>query len=705
MIELYVFVILSSIGYIISKKPQTPSIQNNNDYSKSSSLYEKSKPTMYDNNQHRSAQIHKKQVESKYNCSSVIENVTKNDQSNSQMYSRLSGEHIEHFEHNNMKPFFGGTVKQNLDVNTNATTLENHTGVSNTRIDKNENICFTDQHVNNNRNINGPSMYEIQTDRLKNSISKKNNNFQTHEQVQVGPGVNPGNKFENLPSGGFQQKEYRDILEKSYKTIDELRVLSNPQTTYSPPVLQGKKHTKRSDTPNLAKNKVDRFYEKSEKHLFKTTGSVTKNTHRSCNILSDNNRTTTSNKSYTGNAFDNSGVNQTTSSAHTKRNKNSLKNYGVRNASTHNLGNSKDDYGRENIQVYSNERDVTHTRTHQGNFSSFVKSFIMPIQHSISPTMKEYTIAHPRPSGNFNGPNKQTIYDPTDTAKTTLKETLIHDENTGHIKVYNKQTIYDPTDVARTTIKETMINDTITGNINLLPKSIVYDPQDVSRITTKEILPNYNNDVNIRGAVKQTIYDPTDTAKTTVKETTIDSHRDGNINSLQQGNAYENTKMNPKITNKQFTSDFKYSGNPQKEQSDGYKNASVKVPVTNKQFTSDNHHIGSADTTTTANKSYENIYNAVMNEHKESILQSRKPSDTSTKINAGKDFINLTNIKDYVDNSFQSTYITNIHDKMLDKNSINVTKKPVSCNLDRLDPAIVESFKSNPYTQSLSSAV
>ena len=703
MIELYVFVILSSIGYVLSKKPHTPSIQKHHD-----KIYNKSKPIMYDNNQQHSAQLHKQQVENKYKCSNIIENVGKNDnQSNSpqQMYSRLSGEHIENFEHNNMKPFFGGTVKQNLGVNTNSTTLEHHTGISNTKIDKNENVCFTDQHINNNMNINAPNMYEIQNDRMKNSLSKRNNNFQVQEQIQVGPGVNLEHKFENKPSGGFQQQEYRDIVEKTYKTIDELRVSSNPQKTYSPPLVQGKKHIKRSTTPNVTKNKVDRFYEKSKKHLFKTTGAVTKNTHRSCNIINDNNRTTTSKIPYTGNAFDNSGINQTTASAHTKHHKHSLKEYGVRNASTHHQGNSDHDYGRENIQVYSNERDVTHTRTHQGNFGSFVKSFIMPIQHSILPTVKEYTIAHPRPRGNFNGPNKQTIYDPTDTAKTTLKETLIHDENTGNIKVYNKQTIYDPTDIARTTIKETTINDTVTGNINLLPKSIVYDPQDVSRITTKEILPNYNNDINIKGTVKQTIYDPTDIAKTTVKETTIDSHRDGNINSLQQGNAYENTRMNPKITNKQFTSDFTYSGNPEKEQSDGYKNTSVNAPITNKQFTSDNHHIGSADTTTTANKSYENIYNAVMNEHKEHVLKSRKPSNTSTKINAGKDFINLTNIKEHVDNSFQSSSITNIHDKILDKSAINVTKKPISCNLDRLDPLMVNSFKSNPYTQSLTSAV
>ena len=42
-------------------------------------------------------------------------------------------------------------------------------------------------------------------------------------------------------------------------------------------------------------------------------------------------------------------------------------------------------------------------------------------------TKKENVNGNPRPNGNMNAqiPNKQTVYDPNDVARTTIKETLI----------------------------------------------------------------------------------------------------------------------------------------------------------------------------------------------------------------------------------------------------------------------------------------
>ena len=44
-------------------------------------------------------------------------------------YSRLTGSKIENFSHNNMVPFFGSRIRQNLSDNSNATILEKYTGV------------------------------------------------------------------------------------------------------------------------------------------------------------------------------------------------------------------------------------------------------------------------------------------------------------------------------------------------------------------------------------------------------------------------------------------------------------------------------------------------------------------------------------------------------------------------------------------------
>ena len=47
-----------------------------------------------------------------------------------------------------------------------------------------------------------------------------------------------GQNYGNKGVGGFHQYDIQDIARP--KTVDELRVLSNPKTTYKQPVLNGK---------------------------------------------------------------------------------------------------------------------------------------------------------------------------------------------------------------------------------------------------------------------------------------------------------------------------------------------------------------------------------------------------------------------------------------------------------------------------------
>ena len=58
-----------------------------------------------------------------------------------------------------------------------------------------------------------------------------------------------------------------------------------------------------------------------------------------------------------------------------------------------------------------------------------------------------------------NVPNKQTVYDPNDVARTTVKETTLHETGDQNVTNVKKQTIYDPNDVAKTTIKETTLHE------------------------------------------------------------------------------------------------------------------------------------------------------------------------------------------------------------------------------------------------------
>jgi hypothetical protein len=91
-----------------------------------------------------------------------------------------------------------------------------------------------------------------------------------------------------------------------------------------------------------------------------------------------------------------------------------------------------------------------------------------------------------------------TVYDPNDTARTTIKETTIDNDYMGIMGLGEAQprlTVYDPNDVARTTIKETTIDNDYIGIMGVgdqAQKLTVYDPDDVARVTGRNTLADWD---------------------------------------------------------------------------------------------------------------------------------------------------------------------------------------------------------------------
>jgi len=599
--------------------------------------------------------------------------------SNPSYESRLSGQKIpmDDFSHNNMTPFFGGSVKQNtdLDNNVNNVILENYTGVGEIyNIEKQENLCFADVRQNSDTaTTKDTNSYEEEYARMMKSTMRTNE--MPFDKINVGPGLNGG--YDDKPTQiGFQPDTREFALPKN---VDELRVASNPKETYKGRLLAGQKETKRGLQPKVEKNRVDTFTEMSPDRYIRTTGAYLKDKHRSCHIIKETNRKKST--SYTGNVYKNIGNEQTSKLQPTK--KKILDKFDVRNVDIDYQGKGKEfDHGRKNILVYNNERDVTSTRTYEGNLTTYVKSIIAPVQDIFKVTTKEYTIANAREFGQM-----QTSFP-------------------------NKQTTYDPNDVARTTIKETNIHDTRTGDVVGEKKSIVYDPDDVTRTTLKETLPSYDNVINMKGgAKKQTIYDPDDVTKTTIRETTENNDHHGNITTLEGAGGYETNDMDAPNTNRQFTSDKEYMGTgPYKEHRNGYLNKNVEAEPTQKQFLSDNEHFGAATSSDKKQMSYIDIYNATINEVKEELLKSRKPTKNNVKISSGGDTLNMESNKH--DCERESTRNTNnierITNEPVTTDFLNLTQNKFDvddrCD-DRLDPDILKAFHENPYTKPLNDAV
>ena len=686
MIELYIFLTLGGLGYILTRtKSNNINIINNR------------KPEYVNNvyNSNYLKQIKKKEFEKGNKAFKLSETPEKskvissnyrdiiNKKKEKSYESKLSGENIdiEKFKHNNMTPFFGSSVKQNMDHNVNDSILEKFTGVGDLfKTEKQEALCFADIKDNVGDVYGNQPNYEDRYNRMKDTINNSKNNELPFEKINIGPGLNKG--FDDKGSDGFHPDTREYMLPK---TVDELRVQSKPKETYEGRVLSGQKELKRGYLGKVNKNKVERFYENSSDRYLKTTGAFKKDSFRPCHIVKDTNRKTST--EYKGNLYKNIGNEQSKKLQPTK--KTILSEFGYRNTDLTNKGKgSSEDYGKHNILVYNNERDVTSTRTYEGNLTSLVKSIIAPIQDSFKPTTKEYTVQNVREFGEIQQVRPE------------------------------KQTIYDPNEVARTTIKETLIHDTRTGPISSEIKSIVYDPDDISKTTLRETLPNYDNSHSFKGgAHKQTVYDPNDPMKTTIKETTEDSKRDGNVGNLEGGGGYETNDMEAPNVSRQFISDEEYMGaGPSIQNQDGYMNKDIQMETTQREILNDIEHYGMA--TAGSDKkfmSYTDIYNATINEIKEDLIKNRKPTKVNAKLPSGGDNINMENKKTDCEreNLRDANNIEKIYDQPIDSTFVTLTQDKFNVmqvddtmnDLDtRLDPDILKAFNENPYTKPLNSS-
>ena len=511
--------IIGTLGYMLSNQPNP---KKNNDPQKNID-YDK----IYKDN------VTEKFIESRNNKQEFYNDADKG----GRYISSLTGTEMkkEAFTHNNMTPFFGGSVKQNTYEKSNEPILDSHTGNNRFSLKKTEKKPMFELNRNIN-NINGtPNMTGEIVDRYLPS-QKKTNELPT-EQLRVGPGLNQG--FTHIPTGGFHQGNKIDHIIP--KNIDELRVLTNPKLSYEGRVISGKSVTQNtSKMGTLNKYGPKKFKENTSDDYFTTVGAVTKGKQRATIIVKDTHRKKTA--SYVGSGAPATMKQTKFNSIYRKPTKQATLSNGVRNAHLVDKWNNKKiaDYGKKSIIPTSNEREITGTRTHTSNFTSIVKALVAPIEDTFRTTRKENVIGNIRESGNYNSKhNKQTVYDPNDVARTTIKETNIHNNHSGNMNGPQRLTIYHPNDVTRTTVKETNIHNNHSGNMNGNEQFTVYDPNDVARTTIKETNIHNNHSGNINGPEGLAVYDPNDVTRTTIKETNIHNNHSGNMNGNEHSTVYD----------------------------------------------------------------------------------------------------------------------------------------------------------------------
>ena len=637
--------------------------------------------------------------------------------------SPLSGEPInkEGF-HDNMVPFIKNKNQQNTSYNSYTNTLGRHTGTDETyRPKKQEVKSFFDVTPNNSYVYGSPSFTDsVGRDRY--IPSQKRTNEKPFQDIRVGPGLAAGYTAE--PIGGLTQANTRDYILP--KNTDQLRNLTNPNITYEGRIISGLKSAQRGLQAKIVKQRPETFY-KSSAERGNRSSAIKASKLREKYYMKPTQKE--NQREYYGGIGQSEIRKPRKEGAYRKSTKNNYMTPTPRNAyredgwniNDDKITNSVGDYGKHSIENKANERDTTQDRMHLNNLSISVKKLITPITDFFRRTRKENAIGNIRPEGNMNAmmPSKQTVYDPNDIARTTIKEQTIDNEYEGALSANKKHTVYDPNDIARTTIKEQNIDNDYLGQLTGEKRNTIHDPNDIARTTIKE--QNINNNtpyinMNPQQPRSVRIYDPEDIAKTTLKEVTIDNDHSGFIGAQQtlKSGGYTSTSVDMKNTNRQFTTDWYYQGIADGETGTGtgrgYLAAKYEAKNTNRQFLNDYEWEGPAKHYSNKPQSYDDMYNARMNPNKEEIALGREPTQESVKLGSGVDLVNIMHRRIEADQiNIREPAETFIYNAPPQKNNCGLTrvksKLPENTNRERINPEILNAFKENPYTQSLSSSV
>ena len=610
----------------------------------------------------------------------------------------------EDYFHNNMKPFLRGQVTQNTDIERMSNYTDRMTGNDTLYIKKRETQCLfkpeIDEQVCTKGMKNNDEFYKS---RVIEPLSK-NNEFPI-QPIRVAPGLNRGYSSEGV--GGFQQFD-----SSKYGAPPDLQAIK-PKTdqtskTFEIP-FQGPKTnnvTKRSMLTNISKHLPDKTFQQTHDNLFVTGGAVTKPTTRPVQNIKNTNATI-AHIDYKGHAKD-----------------------------TQLLQSIHNDYGKSNVIVYDNERQTYETKTIVSNLTSLVNAVINPLVDTMKNSIKEYLIDAPRQEGMLYPqiPNAITVHDPTDTARTTIKETTITDSDNLNLKAEDG-TYTMLQDYAKTTTKETTIHDS--DNLNLKAEDGTYTMiQDHPKTTTKETTIHDSDNLNLK-AEDGTYTMIQDDQKTTTKETLIHDSIKLNVKGSDKtytslydkpkittnqtiavkdvyrnigGTIYKTLLYNPdiiaKTTTKQTTlhKTQGFIGGILEGLFGAYLNTNTEAKNTNKQFTH-NDYKGGITTNISNQTSHLATDNAEIDGTRENIMiaAGHTPNggqSSLNKINNGT--INMKSNKAIIESEMQR--VTHNPDKLYqntpNSNIYGITKEKNQLNsyTDYLDPsAILSALKDNPF--------
>ena len=340
-------------------------------------------------------------------------------------FTSLTGEQVEkdHFKHNNMVPFFGGSIRsKKLEANGNESILDNYIGSGSNYITKQEQAPM----FKPGENYQYPNGTPNTTDFMRSRVnpSQLMANIKPFKEERVGPGLNLGYTTEG--AGGFNSGMMSRETWNA-KTVDELHVLTNPKSTGN--VILGYEGPANSAIKTMGshgkqeKNRVERDFEMTQDRLFTTTGAERGPTQRSEQIDRNVTRPHTT-TSYSGGAtYGNSSI--YVDGEHNDPHRIQLDSYPISGVSAVGTGNAKTyDYGVQSKMAYPNNRSSNNQDGYFGSVGGVINAAVAPLLDILKPTRKENVIGNLRPYENAKAEvSNSYLYNPNDKPLPTIRET------------------------------------------------------------------------------------------------------------------------------------------------------------------------------------------------------------------------------------------------------------------------------------------
>ena len=348
-----------------------------------------------------------------------------------EVYS-LTGNYLnsDQFKHNNMIPFNGGKVKgRTYDMNISESVLDNMIGSGSQVIKKIEQAPLFKPEANMQWAYGMPNQSDFYQSRVNPAM--KNNNVKPFDSITVGPGLDQGYGI-NGSNGYNSGMEARDKWLP--KTVDQLRVETNPKLEYELINHEGPANSSIKNTPTtqllgrVEKQRPDTFFINTQDRWLTTTGAEKGETLRPIQEMGVVRRNDIETE-YMGPAGATDIKAATAPENFEPSKRHEVISCGVNHSRATGQGNhtDKDIFLRSHTNYENNRSTVRQPETLRSGFSGAIGAVIAPLMDFLKPTRKDETINNVRIYGEATSSvPKGYVYNPQDATATTVKETTLY---------------------------------------------------------------------------------------------------------------------------------------------------------------------------------------------------------------------------------------------------------------------------------------